>query len=349
MGLCFALSLATLACFLLPAGCCVICDQSVLAALKSLKENYLPGHLDTKLHKKVMETTERILVEFKDQPLKDGSFLGALGEGRRDLESLVLGKDGRHSAPPSFLPGEKFVKQLYQMLDKEKAKFAQHAAQFQKEASLDCLEKPVSLEEASHSHALSSDRKMKVREKRNLTLNCLLKWHRFSVGLTDYQFFRDWEDGGETLLYKGKNPILIIPSVTSDDTGLYRCELGTVSSGPATIIRYHVTVQGEMTPTQGETAPVQGETAPPGQVETASPQDETAPGQGETALLVGETAPLLGDMAPLEEASVRPNSADVETSSATLQPSQAESMLHGPLIGLLVCSSVALIAALGVR
>nr|XP_040134991.1 izumo sperm-egg fusion protein 1-like isoform X2 [Ictidomys tridecemlineatus] len=175
MGLCFALPLAALASCLLPADCCVICDQAVLTALKSLKENYLPEHLDIKSHKTVMERAEQIIVEFKDLPMKDGSFLGAIGD--------------------------QFVKQLYQMLEKEKAKFAQYAAQFQKKdycpnkcgvmmqrllwcpdcnlgvyicwKSLDC-----------------GQRLVKIHEKENLTLNCLFEWHPLSVGLTDYQFYR---------------------------------------------------------------------------------------------------------------------------------------------------------------
>nr|XP_040134992.1 izumo sperm-egg fusion protein 1-like isoform X3 [Ictidomys tridecemlineatus] len=97
--------------------------------------------------------------------------------------------------------GDQFVKQLYQMLEKEKAKFAQYAAQFQKKdycpnkcgvmmqrllwcpdcnlgvyicwKSLDC-----------------GQRLVKIHEKENLTLNCLFEWHPLSVGLTDYQFYR---------------------------------------------------------------------------------------------------------------------------------------------------------------
>lgn len=45
----------------------------------------------------------------------------------------------------------------------------------------------------------------------------------------------------ETLLAKGKEPFLTKPSVSPEDAGSYRCELGTVNSGPATIIHFQVT------------------------------------------------------------------------------------------------------------
>uniref|UniRef100_A0A8D2DG75 Izumo protein immunoglobulin domain-containing protein n=1 Tax=Sciurus vulgaris TaxID=55149 RepID=A0A8D2DG75_SCIVU len=237
MGLCFALSLATLACCLLPAGCCVTCSEAVRAALKSLKENYLPGHLDTKLHQKVKESIDKLTLDFKKPDMK--GFLGAIGEGRRDLESLVLGKDGLDFAPSGMM--------LQRMLWCPECNTGNYLCW----KSLDCGGK--------HGTCLE------------------LLWHHVSEQLTDYQFFRDWEDGGETLLYKGKNPILIIPSVTSDDTGLYRCELGTQTAGPSTIIRYHVTVlspnatEESTTNFENEDETAQGETGPPAQGETGPP------------------------------------------------------------------------------
>lgn len=42
---------------------------------------------------------------------------------------------------------------------------------------------------------------------------------------------------------KGKEPYLTKTMVSPEDAGNYRCELGTVSSGPATIIHFRVTGQ----------------------------------------------------------------------------------------------------------
>uniref|UniRef100_A0A8C5ZEX2 Ig-like domain-containing protein n=1 Tax=Marmota marmota marmota TaxID=9994 RepID=A0A8C5ZEX2_MARMA len=249
MGLCFALPLAALASCLLPADCCVICDQAVLTALKSLKENYLPEHLDIKSHKTVMERAEQIIVEFKDLPMKDGSFLGAIDNSTLEKASWSLLKELKRITD-SNVKGDQFVKQLYQMLEKEKGKFAQYAAQFQKKGEGRWEPWPGLLHSPSHlSPSLQPPaspgflkRLVKIHEKENLTLNCLFEWHPLSVGLTDYQFYRV-KDGSEKLLYKGKNPMLTIPSVNPDNSGSYRCELGSVSSGPATIFHFLVTGQ----------------------------------------------------------------------------------------------------------
>ncbi|XP_077887844.1 uncharacterized protein LOC110599254 isoform X3 [Ictidomys tridecemlineatus] len=364
MGLCFALPLAALASCLLPADCCVICDQAVLTALKSLKENYLPEHLDIKSHKTVMERAEQIIVEFKDLPMKDGSFLGAIDNSTLKKASRSLLKELKRITD-SNVKGDQFVKQLYQMLEKEKAKFAQYAAQFQKKdycpnkcgvmmqrllwcpdcnlgvyicwKSLDC-----------------GQRLVKIHEKENLTLNCLFEWHPLSVGLTDYQFYRISEDGSEKLLYKGKNPMLTILSVNPDNSGSYRCELGSVSSGPATIIHYLITVlpqnsteetsttdletggetasefQSETAPLQAETAPLQAETAPL-QAETAPLQAETAPLQAETAPLQAETAPLQAETAPLqaETAPLQAETAPLQAETAPLQAETSSSVQGG--------------------
>nr|XP_027779393.1 izumo sperm-egg fusion protein 1-like isoform X1 [Marmota flaviventris] len=76
----------------------------------------------------------------------------------------------------------------------------------------------------------------------DMILDCLLTWHHISEGLTDYKFYRVWENNSETLLYKGKESTLTKPRVSEADEGKYRCQLDTVKSGPATIISYRVKV-----------------------------------------------------------------------------------------------------------
>ncbi|XP_077603639.1 izumo sperm-egg fusion protein 1-like isoform X4 [Crocuta crocuta] len=88
-------------------------------------------------------------------------------------------------------------------------------------------------------------RQINVHEKEDMILDCELNWHKFSQGLTNYSFYRVWGSNSETLLYKGGRPTLTQRLVMPEDAGNYRCELGTVRSGPATVIHFQVTVLPE--------------------------------------------------------------------------------------------------------
>ncbi|XP_071460382.1 retinitis pigmentosa 1-like 1 protein isoform X2 [Marmota flaviventris] len=337
MGLCFALPLAALASCLLPADCCITCDQAVMRSLRFLTENYIPGHLDVKNQKKVIERVDVIAQEFKEIKFKNATFLGTIDEKTLKKASQSVVKEMKRITD-SNVKGDQFVRELYRMLHKEKAKFTQYAADFQNndycpnkcgmmmQRLLWCPECMIGNYRCWKSLDCG-ERLMKVHEKENLTLNCLFKWHLIAQELTDYKFERIWEDGSETLLYKGKNPILTITSLTQKNTGTYRCELGTETSGPATIIHFLITVlppnATEETPTTSilfgnetesgtQGANVTGETSPavPGGTGPASPtvQGETGPGvQGETGPGVqSETAPLQGETGPTEQGEMGP-------------------------------------------
>ncbi|XP_074225398.1 izumo sperm-egg fusion protein 1 isoform X11 [Camelus bactrianus] len=87
------------------------------------------------------------------------------------------------------------------------------------------------------------ERKVEVHQMEDMILDCELNWHKISQGLTDYSFYRVWGNNSETLMSKGIQPTLTKIMVSPEDAGIYRCELGSVKSSPATIIHFRVTGQ----------------------------------------------------------------------------------------------------------
>ncbi|XP_012498484.1 PREDICTED: izumo sperm-egg fusion protein 1 [Propithecus coquereli] len=248
----FALLLAALAGCLLPAGGCVMCSPLVKQALKSLKEDYLPGHLDVQHHKNVMERVEQAVNDFKDLPLKEDSFMGAIDEATLNTASWSLLKD-LNRITDSDVKGELFVKELFWMLRLQKETFATYAAHFQKEAY--CPNKCGTMfqtliwcstcQKQIHACRKSSncgERKVEVHQMEDMILDCELNWHHASEGLSYYRFYRVWENNTETLVSMRTAPTLTKPMVGPKDAGRYRCELGSVNSSPATIIYFNVTV-----------------------------------------------------------------------------------------------------------
>ncbi|XP_058385756.1 izumo sperm-egg fusion protein 1 isoform X3 [Diceros bicornis minor] len=228
-----------------------------------------------------------------------------------------LGRGGgwTHSASSCFFPGELFVKELFWMLSLEKDNFASYAAQFQKEAfcpnkcgmMLQTMIWCSNCEKQVHACRKSLDcgeRKVKVHQMEDMILDCHLNWHQVSQGLTDYSFYRVWGNNAETLVSKGKEPTLTKTMVGPEDEGTYRCELGTVRSGPATVIHFHVTVLPKR---------IEEEIPLPG-----------VPTQGEVTL-------------------ARPQSPTTLQSPPSLSLNPVK-MLRGRLIGLLIWGSVVLIA-----
>ncbi|XP_021101861.1 izumo sperm-egg fusion protein 1 isoform X2 [Heterocephalus glaber] len=245
MGLRFALLLVALACCLLPARCCIICDPSVVAALKSLETDYLPGHLSTKHHADVMQTVQQGVKDFQNLQFKEESYMGAVDEDTLQQASWSFLKELKRITD-SDVRGELFVKELFWMLHLQKENFVKLAKQFQNEGTmLQTLIWCNKCRKEVHTCLKSYDcgsRNVEVHEMEDMILDCHLNWHQASQGLTDYSFYRVWGNNSETLESKGKESLLTKPLVGPEDAGDYRCELGTVSYGPATIIYFHVTV-----------------------------------------------------------------------------------------------------------
>uniref|UniRef100_A0A2K6SYH0 Izumo sperm-oocyte fusion 1 n=1 Tax=Saimiri boliviensis boliviensis TaxID=39432 RepID=A0A2K6SYH0_SAIBB len=308
MGPHFTLLFSALACCLLPAEGCVICDTSVVLALKSLEKDYLPGHLDASLHKTLMDKVEKAVADFQNLSFTEDAYMGVIDEDTLQKASWSLLKDLKRITD-SDVKDNLFAKELFWMLHLQKEAFATSVARFQREAycpnqcgmMLQTLIWCMNCKKEVHACRKSYDcgeRNVEVPHMEDMILDCELNWHKASEGLTDYSFYRVWGNNTETLVSKGKEPTLTKPVVGPEDAGDYRCELGTVNSSPATIILFHVTVL----PKRAEE-------------ENPSPNIVT-----------------LGEM--------------TSESSITLQPPKPDSMLRGRLLGLLIWGSVALIIGL---
>ncbi|XP_059009734.1 izumo sperm-egg fusion protein 1 isoform X1 [Mustela lutreola] len=246
---------AALASCLLPARACLMCSTKVVEALDSLEKDYLPDHLPAKSHGSFMKRVKDAVLDFKNLPIHEDSYMGVLDEPTLENASWSFLKDLKRITD-SNVEGELFVKEMFWMLSLQKDTFARFAAQFQKEVfcpnqcgvMLQSLVWCNSCQRQVHAcrkHPNCGERLVLVHEKEDMILNCELSWHRLSQGLTDYSFYRVWGQNSETLLSEGKDPILTKTAVTADDAGVYRCSLGTVQSIPATVLRFRVTVLPE--------------------------------------------------------------------------------------------------------
>lgn len=60
-----------------------MCDPFVVAALKTLEQSYLPTHLAPEHHENVMKRVEQAVNDFKDLPLNQATYVGAVGKAGR--------------------------------------------------------------------------------------------------------------------------------------------------------------------------------------------------------------------------------------------------------------------------
>ncbi|XP_037675113.1 izumo sperm-egg fusion protein 1 isoform X2 [Choloepus didactylus] len=318
MGPLLHLLVAALAGCLLPARGCVICDQSVLAALKSLETEYLPSHLSADARQNVMKRVEDALRDFKELPLDEDSYMGAVDEPTLQKVAWSFLKDLKRITD-SGVKDELFVKEIFWMLHLQKEVFARHAAQFVKEGMmLQTLIWCEGCDKQVHPCRKSKDcgeRTVKVYKMEDMILDCELNWHHLSEGLTEYRFFRVWENSSETLLYKGKEPTLTKTMVGPEDAGKYRCELGTVISNPATIISYQVTVLSK-----------NGEEEKPPATTTSSEDDLSGDILGENVL-------------PVPPKSTTPQ-------EPLTHPAKPEKVLQGRLLGMAIGSFAVVIAGI---
>ncbi|XP_052018941.1 izumo sperm-egg fusion protein 1 isoform X1 [Apodemus sylvaticus] len=289
MGPHSTLLLAALAHCVCPARPCIICDPFVVAALKTLEETYLPGHLEPEYHKAFMKKVEEDVRSFKDLPINKDTFLGVVDEDTLEQASWSFLKDLKRITD-SDVKGELFSKELLWMIHLQKDIFATLAARFQKEVF--CPNQCGTMSQTliwcniceKHMYFCRKsidcgERQIEVHRFEDMVLNCQLSWHHASEGLTDYSFYRVWGNSSETLMSKGKEPYLTKTMVGPEDAGNYRCVLGTVNAGPATIIYYHVTV---LPPRAEEEKPppnivTQEEPETPVQVTTQPPESEPEP------------------------------------------------------------------------
>uniref|UniRef100_A0A8C6HHX8 Izumo sperm-egg fusion 1 n=1 Tax=Mus spicilegus TaxID=10103 RepID=A0A8C6HHX8_MUSSI len=252
MGPHFTLLLAALANCLCPGRPCIKCDQFVTDALKTFENTYLNDHLPHDIHKNVMRMVNHEVTSFGVVTSAEDSYLGAVDENTLEQAAWSFLKDLKRITD-SDLKGELFIKELLWMLRHQKDIFNNLARQFQKEVL--CPNKCgvmsqtliwcLKCEKQLHICRKSLDcgeRHIEVHRSEDLVLDCLLSWHHASKGLTDYSFYRVWENSSETLIAKGKEPYLTKSMVGPEDAGNYRCVLDTINQGHATVIRYDVTV-----------------------------------------------------------------------------------------------------------
>ncbi|KAG8521386.1 Izumo sperm-egg fusion protein 1 [Galemys pyrenaicus] len=303
MGPRLPLLVAVLASCLLPAPGCVICDKRVEQALKALETEYLPKHLPQEQHKEFMERVRIAVNDFQVLPYEEKYYMGVIDEPTLDKAVLV------------FLKDLQTMRDSGMKVDELSLGPAPSGRMLQALIWCNTCMKDIHICRKKGC----PDRDLSVHEMDDLILDCERSWHKLSQGLTNYRFFRVWENKTETLLSEGKEPVLTKHMVEQEDAGTYRCELGLVEASPATNMRFHVKVL-------------------PPKVNVEHPIDIELPDSEEGTVEGEQPAP------PATPASVQTPSES--TPPQTSQSPKPESMLRGRLVGLLIWGSVVLIAGI---
>ncbi|XP_036602972.1 izumo sperm-egg fusion protein 1 [Trichosurus vulpecula] len=237
---------------------CILCDPAVVAGLRDLEHNYLPSHMD--VDSQVLQTfvsrLEETVREFSDLPFEENSYQGVIDEPTLSKASWAFLKELRRIRD-SDLRDNFLLKELTWTLHMQKENFVRLVAEFQRESfcpnkcglMMQTLIWCFGCEKQVHSCEKSYDcgaQTVRVTENGDMVLDCELSWHKAAEGLTDYRFYRVWPNGSEILISRGQESALTKPMVSLEDSGVYRCILGTVRvQRPATVITYHVKVDQE--------------------------------------------------------------------------------------------------------
>ncbi|XP_027716383.1 izumo sperm-egg fusion protein 1 isoform X3 [Vombatus ursinus] len=210
---------------------CLLCDPAVVAGLRDLEQNYLPSHmdLDPQALQTLVNRLEETIQQFSDLPVEENVYQGVIDEPTLSKASWTFLKELRR-IKDSSLRDDFLLKELTWTLHMQKEHFLGLAVKFQRESL--CPNKCA--------------QSVRVMENGDMVLDCELSWHKAAEGLTDYRFYRVWPNGSEILISRSQESTLIKPMVSLEDSGVYRCILGTVREhSPATVITYYVKVDQE--------------------------------------------------------------------------------------------------------
>nr|XP_020859107.1 izumo sperm-egg fusion protein 1 isoform X5 [Phascolarctos cinereus] len=237
---------------------CLLCDPAVVAGLRDLEQNYLPSHmdLDPQALQTLVNRLEETMQQFSDLPVEENAYQGVIDEPTLSKASWAFLKELRRIRDSS-LRDDFLLKELTWTLHMQKEQFIRLAVKFQRESlcpnkcgfMLQTLIWCHGCEKQVHSCQKSYDcgaQSVRVTENDDLVLDCELSWHKAAEGLTDYRFYRVWPNGSEILVSQSQESTLTKPMVSLEDSGVYRCILGTIREhSPATVITYHVKVDQE--------------------------------------------------------------------------------------------------------
>nr|XP_020859108.1 izumo sperm-egg fusion protein 1 isoform X6 [Phascolarctos cinereus] len=227
---------------------CLLCDPAVVAGLRDLEQNYLPSHmdLDPQALQTLVNRLEETMQQFSDLPVEENAYQGVIDEPTLSKASWA------------------FLKELRRIRDSSlRGLCPNKCAQSVRVTENDDLVLDCELSWHKAAEGLTDYRFYRVLPG---PMSCLaLGVNSRSLGLPTPLWIpaglwscpdpcmliprgwgQVWPNGSEILVSQSQESTLTKPMVSLEDSGVYRCILGTIREhSPATVITYHVKVDQE--------------------------------------------------------------------------------------------------------